>query len=118
MDFKLDENMPAGLVGLLAPLGHDVDTVPQEQLAGRDDGTIWNAAQAAGRFLITTDLDFSDIRQFRPGAHHGLMLVRLQNPGRRALSNRVHAVFRAENVADWKRCFVVVTDRKIRIRRP
>jgi predicted nuclease of predicted toxin-antitoxin system len=29
---KLDENLPARLVRLLAELGHDADTVPQEGL--------------------------------------------------------------------------------------
>lgn len=44
MMLKLDENLPATLVDPLAALGHDVDTVPAEQLAGRDDDTVWNAA--------------------------------------------------------------------------
>jgi hypothetical protein len=34
-------------------------------------------AQRAGRFLVTQDLDFSDVRRFEPGSHHGLLLVRL-----------------------------------------
>src|SRR5689334_12336083 len=118
MKLKLDENMPASLVAVLVSLGHDTDTVPQEQLAGKDDDTIWKAAQTAERLLITTDLDFSDIRQFQPGTHHGLILVRLQNPGRKAVSQRVEAVFRTEDVEQWGKCFVVVTDKKIRIRRP
>jgi len=37
---KLDENLPARLVGLLAKLGHDTDTVPQEGLTGRPDSDI------------------------------------------------------------------------------
>ena len=38
MNIKLDENLPHQLVQLLTDLGHDVDTVPDEHLAGRDDG--------------------------------------------------------------------------------
>lgn len=37
MNIKLDENLPAELVGILAVTGHDVDTVPDEGLAGRPD---------------------------------------------------------------------------------
>jgi hypothetical protein len=70
---KLDENLPHRLVPLLTELGHDVDTVPDEQLAGQDDGVVWEAAQSHGRF-ITQDLDFSDARKYVPGAHHGLLL--------------------------------------------
>ena len=53
MKVKLDENLPGRLVSLLAQLGHDVDTVPTEGVAGKDDDIVWAAAQAAGRFFIT-----------------------------------------------------------------
>lgn len=117
MNIKLDENMPHGLVRSLAEMGHQTDTVPQEGLSGRDDTIIWEATQKAGRFLITQDLDFSDIRRFIPGTHHGLLLVRLRDPGRKALIQRVRMLFETENVETWKGYFVVVTERKIRIRK-
>lgn len=118
MKIKLDENLPANLVDMLRSLGHDTDTAPSEGLAGKDDDAVWDAAQATGRFLITQDLDFSDVRRFAPGTHHGLLLIRLNNPGRIALTRRVEAIFRTERVDDWARCFVVATDVKIRVRRP
>ena len=118
MKIKLDENLPARLIRLLAELGHDIDTVPQEGLTGRPDNDIWTAAQAAERFFITQDLDFSDIRRFAPGTHYGLLLVRLREPGRDALARRVQGVFQTELVGTWKRSFVVVTDHKLRVRRP
>jgi predicted nuclease of predicted toxin-antitoxin system len=68
---KLDENLPEGLVAEFAALGHDVDNVRMEGLAGRNDEDVWTSTQAARRFLITQDLDFSDIRRFQPGTHHG-----------------------------------------------
>ena len=37
MNIKLDENLPERLVAELSALGHDVDTVRTERLAGRDD---------------------------------------------------------------------------------
>jgi predicted nuclease of predicted toxin-antitoxin system len=115
---KLDENLPVRLAGALEKLGHDTDTIPEEGLAGRSDLQVWEAAQEAGRFLITQDLDFSDTRRYTPGTHHGILLVRLRDPGRNALLKRVHGLFRTEAVENWKRCFVVVTDRKLRIRNP
>ena len=98
-------------------MGHQVDTVSQEGLSGRDDTIIWEAAQRTGRFLITQDLDFSDIRRFIPGTHHGLLLARLRDPGRRALLQKIRALFQTENVEVWKGCFVVATERKIRVRK-
>ena len=82
MTIKLDENLPERLVAELQTLGHDVDTVVLERLAGRDDADVWQAAQNAGRFFITQDLDFSDVRRYSPGTHAGLLLVRLVQPGR------------------------------------
>jgi len=43
------------------------------QLTGRADPDVWSAAQSARRFLITQDLDFSDIRRYKPGTHAGLL---------------------------------------------
>jgi predicted nuclease of predicted toxin-antitoxin system len=118
MRIKLDENLPASLVESLAKLGHDVDSVPQEALSGQPDEKVWDAAQNAQRFLITQDLDFSDVRRFAPGTHKRVLLVRLSNPSRRHLIERVQGLFSAEPVETWRTCFVVVTDLKIRIRRP
>jgi predicted nuclease of predicted toxin-antitoxin system len=116
MKIKLDENMPAQLVGVLDGLGHDTDTVPEENLAGGKDPAIWAATQKSSRFLITQDLDFSDIRTFQPGTHFGILLVRLRKPTRRALIARIRAIFELEQVERFGRCFVVATDSKLRIR--
>ncbi len=118
MKIKLDENLPERLVAALAALGHDIDTVRAERLNGQADPNVWSATQATKRFLITQDLDFSDVRRYEPGTHVGLLLVRLTRPGRNDLFERVVTVFQTENVEDWRGCLVVVTDRKIRVRRP
>jgi predicted nuclease of predicted toxin-antitoxin system len=115
---KPDENLPARLARALEKLGHDTDTIPEERLAGRSNLQVRAAAQEAERFLITQDLDFSDTRRFTPGTHHGILLVRLRDPGRNALLKRVHGLFQTEDVDNWKRGFVVVTDRKLRVRYP
>ena len=117
MKIKLDENLPERLATVLTRLGHDVDTVYAERLNGRVDADVWNGTQTAERFLITQDLDFSDMRRYVPGTHAGLLLVRLARPGRSALLERVSQVFETEKVEDWAGCLVVVTDRKVRVRR-
>ena len=117
MRIKLDENLPERLVSVLGGLGHDVDTVHAEHLAGQDDLVVWAAAQAERRFLITQDLDFSDVRRFEPGTHRGLLLVRLPDPGRNALFDRVAALFSDEDVESWHGCLVTATPRKVRVRR-
>jgi predicted nuclease of predicted toxin-antitoxin system len=118
MKIKLDENLPIQLAALLAELAHDVHAVQDELLIGHADSEIWEAAQKESRFLITQDLDFSDSRKFVPGSHHGILLIRLHSPNRRNLIGRVVELFRKENVEEWARCFVIATERKIRIVRP
>lgn len=118
MRIKLDENLPEGLVSELQVLGHDVDTVRAEHLAGRDDIYIWQAAQSVGRFFITQDLDFSDMRRYTPGTHAGLLLVRLAHPGRKTLIVRIATLFATESVDQWRGCIIVATDQKVRIKRP
>ena len=118
MKIKLDENLPVRLAKLLIDLGHDADTVYSEGLSSAVDSVVWKAAQDAGRFFVTQDHDFSDVRAFKPGTHHGLLLVRLRVPSRVALARKIEAIFHTEDVDSWRQCFVVATDHKIRIRRP
>ncbi len=115
MRIKLDENLPGSLAAALSALGHDADTVEQEGMQGQADPGVWRAAQHEGRFFITQDLDFSDVRRFRPGTHVGLMLVRLARPGRLALMRRILHAFEREDADKWSGCFVVLTDLKLRI---
>lgn len=118
MKIKLDENLPARLAGWLKSLGHDADTVAEEGLQGRPDTDVWAAAKQENRFLITQDLDFSDIRQFQPGTHPGVLLVRLREPGANALLAHVAAALRLHSLESLAGCFVVLTEHKIRIKRP
>ena len=118
MKIKLDENLPAMLAPVLSRFGHDTETIPDEGYAVKDDDQVWQLAQQAQRFLITQDLDFSDIRKFVPGTHEGIMLIRLRNPGRAALIHRIESIFKTEKVELWKGCFVVATEHKIRVRYP
>jgi predicted nuclease of predicted toxin-antitoxin system len=118
MKIKLDENLPTELADLLVGRGHDVHNVPGEALVGRDDGVIFRAAYDEGRLLVTQDLDFSDVRRFRPGTHPGVVLIRLRDPSRRRLEERVRQVLEIASIESWKGCFVVISDRKLRVRRP
>ncbi len=118
MRIKLDENLPESLLLALQALGHDADNVRSEGIEGQDDDTVWQAAQSDGRFLVTQDLDFSDIRRFTPGTHAGLLLVRLPNAGSRELTRALGELFREPAVEDWRGCFLVLSPHKLRIHSP
>lgn len=118
MRIKLDENLPEELAAALRSRGHDVHTVFQEQLSGQPDPTVWDAARREKRFLVTQDLDFSDIRRYQPGTHAGVLLVRLRSPSRSRLAARVADVFLTHPPESLEGAFVVASDTKVRVRRP
>lgn len=118
MKIKLDENVSAEAARVMATRGHDVDTVPAEGLAGKLDPDVFAAAVREGRALVTQDLDFSDIRRYQPGQHPGMILLRLRTRGRAALLRRVEQIADRPDFASWAGCLVVVTDLKVRVRRP
>ena len=76
MRFKLDENLDARIVRLLADRGHDADTVLAEGLSGSTDEQVYATCRNAGRTFITLDLDFSNPFRFPPTATQGIVVVR------------------------------------------
>ena len=118
MKIKLDENLDASLAQALALLGHDVDTIRDEGLSGEADPGVWKAAQAEGRFLITQDHYFSDVRNHLPGTHAGVLLLRLPQTGRLHTLARVTEIFREHDVSQWVGCNVVANENHVRVRRP
>ena len=114
MRIKLDENLPSSLVGILSGFGHETDTVEDEGVNGKPDEIVWERAQRDGRFLITQDLDFSDIRKFAPGTHLGILLIRMRDPSRRSLEERISSLFSMKESLSWEKGFIVATDLKIR----
>lgn len=79
MKIKLDENLPKALEDLLRAGGHDVTTVPQENLSGSGDPRVLDAATGEDRLLMTFDMDFADIRQYPVGSHAGIVVFRLRD---------------------------------------
>jgi predicted nuclease of predicted toxin-antitoxin system len=118
MKIKLGENLPERIVAGLSALGHDTDTVAREGLGGATDEDLWPKVQRAARFLITKDLGFSDERLYPPGSHEGILVLRLADDRSSAAAERLVAVFQTEAVEAWSGCLVVVSDHKVRVRRP
>ena len=48
----------------------------EERLAGAIDSEVYRAARAAERILVTLDLDFADIRTYRPSDGRGIWVLR------------------------------------------
>jgi predicted nuclease of predicted toxin-antitoxin system len=80
MRFKLDENLDPRLAPVVAEGGHEVDTVLDEGLSGKDDDAVYQACLASGRILVTLDLDFSNPFRFPPAPAEGIIVVRPPRP--------------------------------------
>ena len=118
MRFKIDEYLPGEIVRLLSGIGHIVETVKDEGLLGAPDNIIWETAQKEKRFLITTDLDFSDIRRFVPGTHQGILLLRLSKEGKDYVLSYLKRLIANFDFNEWEGCVVVANDHKLRIKKP
>ena len=60
MRILLDENMPRKLLAALVAEGHEVDSVKSLQLAGIDNGTLYQMAASNYDFCFTRDGEFQD----------------------------------------------------------
>lgn len=78
MRFKVDENLPTEVAGLLRQAGHDAATVTEERLGGAADASVASICQSEMRALITLDTDFSDIRAYPPKEYPGVIVLRLR----------------------------------------
>lgn len=77
MKLKLDENVLLSAVQILVASGHDVHTVPQEELSGAVDGDVLSAAREEGRCLVTFDLDFANPVHYPPEEFEGIVVLRV-----------------------------------------
>jgi predicted nuclease of predicted toxin-antitoxin system len=118
MRFKLDENMPGGVVPDLVAVGHDVHTCAQEGIAGIGDAAISAHASAETRVLISFDLDFADIRAYPPGTHAGIVVLRARRPDLFVAQAALARLLATTDEADFPGNLIVVDENKIRIRRP
>ncbi len=115
---KLDENLSITHAEFLRNEGYDCDRVTDEGLSGEDDEVVWQQVCTEGRFFITLDLDFSDVRRFPPGTHPGILLLRSRCGSRQAVLDVLQRVVREDPLATLQGCLVVADDIQTRIRRP
>ena len=75
--FKLDENLPIEAAPLLRDAEYDTATILDQQMTGVPDSTVASICKEEDRVLVTLDLDFADIRLYRPADHAGIIVLRL-----------------------------------------
>lgn len=112
----MDENLLVELKEMLCNAGHDAATVLDEGLGGGDDPGIMGACQREGRVLVTLDLDFSDIRTYRPSEHSGIIVLRLRRQDTPHVLSVVREMIPLIRSEPLKKHLWVVEEHRIRIR--
>ena len=115
---KLDENLGQSHAALLRDAGYDADRVTDEGLSGTADADLWPIVCREGRFFITLDLDFSDVRNFVPGSHPGILLLRPASQSRDAALEVLTRVLNEIPLPVLAGCLAIADERRTRIRRP
>ena len=115
---KVDEDLPTAIVQLLKGAGHEeTASVLEQGMGGLKDPPLWKAVQAEGRFLVTADKGFGDIRFYPPGTHAGVLVLRPDEDGIRPVVELAQQVLDKYNLEDLAGAISVATPRGIRIRR-
>ena len=107
MKIFVDENIPLMTVRVLREMGHDVRDIRGTAEMGMTDDALWEIAQQEGRLLITTDKGFT---QHREELHHGILIVRLKQPNRHKIHERVMQAMALFTAEEWCDSLVVMRD--------
>ena len=115
---KVDEDLPVDIVQTVKAAGYtDTAGVLEQGMGGWKDPPLWQAIQAEGRFLITADKGFGDIRLYPPGTHAGVLILRPNEDGIRPLVELIQQALAQYSLDDLAGAVAVATPRGIRIRR-
>ena len=77
MKVKLDENLGSRGKEVFERHGHDVRTVPDQELQAAQDRQLIEICRREERCLISLDLDFSNPMVFPPPEYGGIAVLRL-----------------------------------------
>jgi predicted nuclease of predicted toxin-antitoxin system len=116
MRFKTDENLPVEVARLFTSHGHDAKTVEEQGLGGTTDPEVAAACGSEGRILVTLDTDFSDIRQYPPGSHPGIIVFRISRQDKVSILGVTRRLLQALTNLDPTGVLWIVDNRRIRVR--
>jgi len=116
MRFKIDENLPPEIAGVLREAGYEADTVQEQGMSGAADPTILAKVRADHRVFLTMDKGIANIRLYPPEQYYGIVVFRPVAAGRQAVLALVRSRLQGILSIDLTGRLVVVTERGVRIR--
>jgi len=114
---KVDEDLPPVVATWLRNHGYEASTVIEQRMGGWKDAQLWKAVQAEGKFLVTADKGFANIRVHPPGTHAGVLLLHPDEDGIRPMVELIQHVLASCDLATLAGTIAVATPRGIRVRR-
>jgi len=107
MKIFVDENIPSMTVRELRSKGFDVADIRGTTNQGITDEELWQSVQKQKRLLITTDKGFSNQRN---ELHHGILIIRLKQPTRTKIHQRIMQAIKRYSADEWPGLMVVMRD--------
>jgi hypothetical protein len=115
---KVDEDLPRAAVTLLRQAGFDdTKSVVAQEMGGWSDSLVWQAVQDEGRFFITADKGFGDIRVYPPGEHAGVLLLRPDADGIQPVLELLRGTLEAADLSSLEGTLSVASSKGLRTRR-
>jgi predicted nuclease of predicted toxin-antitoxin system len=107
MKIFIDENIPLMSVKELRDQGLEVIDIRGTDDQGITDEVLWQKAQEKKYLLITTDKGFSGRRN---EAHHGILIIRLKQPTRLKIHQRVMRAIKRYAETEWPGLMIIMRD--------
>jgi len=107
MRVLIDENIPVITAQALRDLEYDVLDIRGTSDQDMTDKSLWDLTQGQRRLLITTDKGFA---QRRDELHHGILIIRLRQPNRHRIHQRIMQAMEQFEPEEWPEMLVVVRD--------
>lgn len=112
MRILVDENIPLMTVNELKRLEHDVRDIRKSEDEGLLDTELWKIAQEEKSLLITTDKWFAQYREYH---HSGILIIRLHQPNRHKIHERVMLALSHFSEAEWSGKIVTMRDKTMNV---
>ncbi len=116
MQFKVDENLPIEIAGLLINAEYDAKTINDQRLQGIADPILIDVCKNEDRVLVTLDTDFSDIRTYPPQEFSGIIILRVGSQSKEHLIRVFQRIIPLIGQEPLKQHLWIVEETKVRIR--
>ena len=115
--FKVDEDLPVEVAGLLRAAGHDAKAIVEQGMSGTPDERLWEFVQREQRCFVTADKGFTNAQQHPSGSHLGIILLRLPRESRAGYVRLAEAILASTSLEVLAGSITVVTPEGIRVHR-